>query len=108
MRVYQKKRRAEDPELAQRLRQQQARRKLEHRQQRKQKAIEYKGGCCADCEGVFLPAVYDFHHLDPTAKDLAPAQALSGTWERAKAELDKCVLLCANCHRTRHASEQFN
>ena len=72
------------------------------------KAIEYLGGACADCGGVYHQAAFDFHHLDPSTKELHPGQALSGKWEWAKAELDKCVLLCANCHRTRHASEQFN
>lgn len=74
----------------------------------KLKAIEYLGGSCADCGGVYHPAAFDFHHLDPSIKELHPGQALSGKWERARAELDKCVLLCANCHRTRHATEQFN
>jgi hypothetical protein len=72
------------------------------RTERKQWAIEYKGGKCARCGGVFHPAVYDFHHKDPTQKDFAPARALRLSIERAKAELDKCDLLCSNCHRLTH------
>lgn len=68
----------------------------------KVKAVEYMGGKCLDCSGVFHPTVYDFHHLDPTEKEISPANALQRKWENAVKELDKCVLLCANCHRLRH------
>jgi len=74
----------------------------ERKQKLKLKAIEYKGGCCQDCGGVFHPAVYDFHHLDPTIKDYNPSASLDRNWDRAKEELDKCILLCANCHRKLH------
>lgn len=63
-------------------------------------AIEYKGGKCEICGRTFAPPVYDFHHLDPTKKDFGIArQGISRSWERVKAELDKCQMLCANCHR---------
>lgn len=73
----------------------------EIRRRLKQRAIEYKGGCCSRCGFVGCPAAYDFHHVDPTQKDFA----ISGTcksFERLRPELDKTVLLCANCHRTIH------
>lgn len=43
---------------------------LKHRERmldKKLKAIEYKGGCCYKCKGIFHSAVYDFHHI--TTKD---------------------------------------
>ena len=72
----------------------------------KKKAIDYLGGKCIDCSGVFEDCVYDFHHVDMSTKEGNPSYFLKGTskWERAKEELDKCVLLCANCHRVRHFS----
>lgn len=71
--------------------------------QTKQRAVEYKGNCCSDCGGVFPLCCYDFHHLDPKGKDMHLAKALSARgFEYCKAELDKCVLLCSNCHRIRH------
>lgn len=75
----------------------------ERNRARKQWGIEYKGGICVDCGAVYPPAVMEFHHLDPTEKD-DNEKMLYSSFEKAKAELDKCVLLCANCHRIRHAS----
>jgi hypothetical protein len=71
----------------------------------KKNVVDYKGGRCRDCDGVFIAAVYEFHHLDPSQKDFMISDAMARTSARLYAELDKCVLLCANCHRIRHASE---
>lgn len=72
---------------------------------RKQFAVELMGGKCFDCGGVFHQSVYDFHHLDPSEKEGNPSSFLTKTDERLKEELNKCVLLCANCHRIRHFKE---
>jgi hypothetical protein len=71
------------------------------------RAIEYLGGQCTDCGGKFPPYVYDFHHLDPTIKDKTIAQIIGRVWEKIVPELDKCVLLCANCHKIRHNKDNF-
>ena len=68
----------------------------------KEKAIKYLGGKCLDCGGLFPSEVYDFHHLDPATKEKELTKARFESWENYKKELDKCVLLCANCHRLRH------
>lgn len=70
----------------------------------KMQAIEYLGGKCQDCGVVDDPCIYDFHHLDPSKKDLAFGQRGGSSFVKLKPELDKCVLLCANCHRKRHAN----
>jgi len=72
----------------------------------KKRGIEYLGGKCFDCHGVFDPAVYDFHHVDPTTKEHEPKNLHSSKWETLRKELDKCVVLCANCHRLRHVNQQ--
>lgn len=72
----------------------------------KQRAVEYLGNACADCGGTFHQSVYDFHHKDVTAKEFAPSYALLLKWDKVKAELDKCVMLCANCHRLRHYAQE--
>jgi hypothetical protein len=77
------------------------------RNQIKRKAIEYLGSQCADCGlQTDIIAVYDFHHNDMSEKTAGLSDFLTQkNWERVKEELDKCVLLCANCHRIRHARE---
>lgn len=69
---------------------------------RKTEAVEYLGGRCADCGGAFHPSVFEFHHRDPSQKDLTGNGIKRGAWARVVSELDKCDLLCANCHRLRH------
>lgn len=69
---------------------------------KKRMAIEYLGGRCADCGEVFEDCVYGFHHLNPDEKESTISSMRTHSWENIKIELDKCVLLCANCHRIRH------
>jgi hypothetical protein len=72
----------------------------------KLRAIEYKGGKCLDCGEKFPHYVYDFHHVNPDEKEITPAKLFGRYWHNIVAELDKCVLLCANCHRIRHYSNE--
>ena len=74
---------------------------------RKLWAIEYLGGNCSACAGVFHPAVYEFHHIDPTKKDRDPSKMLQLSLLKLTIELDKCILLCANCHRFKHHGENY-
>lgn len=74
------------------------------RQEQKKQAVEYKGGACQDCGGIFPLSVYDFHHLDPNQKDFEISKVRPSSLAKVKAELDKCVLLCSNCHRIRHSN----
>lgn len=74
--------------------------------ERKQLVVERFGGICADCGGAFPQCVYEFHHLDPLQKDWNPSQALTHSLERMWKELDKCVMLCSNCHKIRHWGTQ--
>lgn len=74
----------------------------EGKRQRKEEAIAYLGGCCFLCKNTFHPSVYEFHHIDPATKDYNPSKMLQFTKEKLLAELDKCLLLCANCHRLTH------
>lgn len=73
----------------------------ERRRQIKRLAVEYLGGECQDCGLVDDSVVYDFHHLDPEQKDFSIGKQAKA-FETIKTELDKCVLLCSNCHRKRH------
>lgn len=41
----------------------------------------------------------EFHHVDPSSKLFGIGSGDTRSWETVKAELDKCVLLCSNCHK---------
>lgn len=72
----------------------------------KLKAIKELGGKCNDCGYEKCIAALDFHHIDPLSKDDTIKDISSGSWKRIEKEIKKCILLCANCHRTRHWNEQ--
>lgn len=59
---------------------------------------------CADCGYNLHPAALDFHHMgDDKAANVSHLVLISR--EAALVEMQKCVLLCANCHKLRHVSE---
>ena len=69
----------------------------------KQLAVEYKGSKCEICGYDKCIAALEFHHKDPTKKDFGiSAKGYTRSWETVKTELDKCILVCANCHRELH------
>ena len=78
--------------------------KRQKRRDNKAKAIEYKGGKCSECGSKFdYVEVYDFHHRDSADKELNISSVKGNHWDNVEKELDKCDLLCANCHRIIHA-----
>lgn len=73
------------------------------RQKLKLMVIEYKGGKCILCGYKNYPGAFDLHHVDGATKEFGLSmQGLTRSWEKTKKEADKCVLLCANCHREVH------
>jgi hypothetical protein len=69
----------------------------------KSQMIEYKGGFCVRCRYDKYQGALEFHHLDPTQKDFTPSRLKKYSFDdRIKRELDKCILVCANCHREIH------
>lgn len=67
----------------------------------KRRAVEYKGGCCQVCGYSKFLGALEFHHTDPAQKDWTVAKN-HRAWESLKPELDKCTLLCSNCHKEEH------
>ena len=68
----------------------------------------YKGGCCAECGFEATEktiAAFDFHHVNPSEKEYTPSDMLMFEKSKVVKELDKCILLCANCHRIFHFNE---
>lgn len=68
----------------------------------KQKLIAYKGSKCQNCGyDKPVPGAYHFHHRNPDEKEFN-INANSKGYETLKKEVDKCDLLCANCHAEVH------
>lgn len=63
--------------------------------------VEYKGGKCEKCGYNKCIEALDFHHIDPSQKEFG-ISSNSYSLERMKKEVDKCILVCANCHREIH------
>ena len=63
------------------------------------KAIEYKGTKCQLCGYDKCIEALEFHHFLNEKNFGISAKGYTRSWEKVKAELDICILLCANCHR---------
>lgn len=70
---------------------------IDWRKRTKIKLVDYKGGCCVKCGYNKSISVLQFHHTDPSKKDFT-ISGKSWSFERLKKEVDKCILVCANCH----------
>lgn len=75
---------------------------VDKQRQRKLQAIEYLGGKCKLCGYSKCAGALEFHHKDPNEKEFALSASRMTSFEKSKPELDKCILLCANCHREQH------
>ena len=74
---------------------------IEWRQRTKIRAVAYKGGKCCKCGYDRCVRALDFHHVDPSLKDFQ-VSGVSRSWDKIRVELDKCILVCSNCHRELH------
>jgi predicted HNH restriction endonuclease len=82
---------------------------IERQRKFKRKCIEYKGGKCESCGYDKYDGALEFHHKDPLKKDFSIANArLTSFSDKVKEELDKCLILCSNCHREEHARLKGN
>ena len=70
----------------------------------KKLCVDYKGGKCESCGYSRNIAAFDFHHRDPSQKDFTISTVRAKNINKLKKELDKCTLLCANCHREFHSN----
>lgn len=71
---------------------------------RKRDLVLEKGGCCSSCGYNKNLASISFHHTDPSNKlfEIDSRSLVARTKEAIKIEIDKCVLLCSNCHMEEH------
>ena len=71
-------------------------------------AVAHAGGKCIICGYNKYLEVLEFHHRDPSQKNFGIGQrGLTRSWKRVEAEVEKCDLLCANCHREMHVEERL-
>ena len=68
----------------------------------KKRCVDYLGGHCVRCGYDHCIKAMTFHHRDPSEKAFAVSQMLDRAWAILRAELDKCDLLCFNCHMEEH------
>lgn len=70
------------------------------------KAVEYKGGECEKCGYNACMGSLHFHHLDQHEKSEGIASLIKKYYDldKIRNELDKCILLCANCHGEEHGN----
>jgi predicted HNH restriction endonuclease len=67
------------------------------------KCVAYKGGECEKCGYNKYIGALEFHHLDPNKKDFEISNVKKRSFnDNIKSELDKCIIVCSNCHREIH------
>lgn len=69
--------------------------------QRRALLDQLKAKPCKDCGNSYPPECMDFDHRDPTTKAGQVSDLVHCKLERLHAEIAKCDLVCANCHRIR-------
>lgn len=81
---------------------------VQTRHKLKDMAVEYLGGVCSRCGQSFDPVCMDFHHKDHKQKDFNIAIGFTNkSWPVIQKELDKCILVCSNCHRIIHKEDKY-
>jgi hypothetical protein len=73
------------------------------RKNKKIKAVEYMGGKCIVCNYDKCISALSFHHIEPHEKEFGFSSNLTKPFEVLKIELNKCIIVCSNCHSEIHA-----
>jgi hypothetical protein len=73
-------------------------------QAKKRAYIKRLGGKCISCRMDLIDKPYcaDFHHKNPEDKEFNPSDLSICNFSQSLSEIDKCILLCSNCHRQNH------
>ena len=70
---------------------------------KKMEIVRYKGGKCCCCDYDRNIDALEFHHVEPNKKDFNISKIRNRKLESIKHEVDKCILVCANCHKEIHS-----
>lgn len=72
-------------------------------QQDNVKAVkDHYGGKCVRCGYNKCYDALEFHHTDPTQKEFHLGEKRGLAFDKLVAELDKCIMVCRNCHAEIH------
>lgn len=66
--------------------------------------IAKRGGKCQKCNYNKYIGALEFHHLDPNQKDPDFNSLMKRSPKGREQELNKCIILCSNCHKETHAN----
>ena len=74
----------------------------EYRKEKKAICLEYLGGKCVKCGATER---LEFDHIDRTTKKYTITGSVTNNFDNLKEELNKCQLLCYDCHKVKTKSE---
>jgi 5-methylcytosine-specific restriction endonuclease McrA len=79
----------------------------QRRERIKRELLRRRGGKCADCGYVKTTSALCFHHPEPKEKmfNISGIRLTQVSRKELEAEVDKCIVLCLNCHAERHDTE---
>lgn len=60
---------------------------------------------CSVCGYNKCYAALDFHHVDEKKENISIMARQSYSWNNIQKEIDKCIVICSNCHRELHVRE---
>lgn len=72
---------------------------------KKLKSINHLGGKCVNC-GETEQFKLTFHHMIPNEKEYKVSDLFCKSWDVVKKEIEKCELLCFNCHMEKHYGQK--
>ena len=72
------------------------------RKRRKEDIVYVMGEHCQICGYNKAITALELHHLNPADKEFSIGAILNKDWELINSEIQKCILVCANCHREIH------
>jgi hypothetical protein len=83
-------------------------RRVSVRRRNRTASLLYLGSKCSNCGYNKCEAALEFHHFLQDKKSFNISSGFNLPWRQLKEELDKCMLLCCNCHREFHYNEKSN
>ena len=84
-------------------------RNYERRRKTREWLQQYKQELRCNRCGYDKAIALQFHHTDPNSKEYCIAEAVHRAWsvKRLQVEIDKCEVLCANCHIEEHHGDKY-